>query len=93
MHEIQPVILEASAKKAHEVGIGLQGDEYRVPPHPPEDFGREGAHAGTVLYKYLGSAPVHFGQDMIYQKPGARDQAPQHARVLDEVSTEEQQLT
>ncbi len=87
--DVQPVVLEASAQKAHEIGVGLQDNEHGVRPHPPQNLGRECAHPRPVLEEYSGSVPVHLRQDMVDQETGAGDQTPQHARVFNEIATEQ----
>jgi hypothetical protein len=86
--DVEPVVLEAPTKKSHEVGVGLQYHEHRVRLHAAEDFGRESPDTRPVFEKDSGAAPVDFGQDMVDQETRARNEAPEHARVLDEITTE-----
>src|SRR4051812_30401479 len=93
VNHVKPVILEAPAKKPHEVGVGFQHYEDSVGTHAAENLGREGAYARSILQKDSGPVPVDFGQDVVDQEPGARNQTPEHPGVLDEVTTEEQELS
>jgi hypothetical protein len=93
VNHVKSVILEAPAKKAHEVGVGLQHNEDGVGTHPAENLGREGAYARSILEKDSSPVPIDFGQNVVDQEPRARNQTPEHAGVLDEVTTEEQQLS
>jgi hypothetical protein len=65
MNDVKPVILEAPAKKAHEVGVGLQHNKDSVGTHAAENLGREGAYARSVLEKDPGPVPIDFGQDVV----------------------------
>jgi len=92
VNHVQSFIAHPAPKKPDEVAVGLQRNEHRVRPHPPEDLGGEGTDPGSVLEEDPGPGPVHFTQHLVDQKAGAGDQATEHLRMLDEVAAEEQDL-
>lgn len=68
MDNMEPLVLEAPAEEAHEIGVGLQHHQNRVGMHPAQDLRRECADTRPVLKKDAGAAPVYFRQDVVDQK-------------------------
>ena len=65
VNDVEPVIPEAAAEEAHEVGVGLQRHQHCVGAHPPKDLSGECADPGPVLEEDSAAAPVDFRQDMV----------------------------
>jgi len=65
---VESLVLEAAAKKSHEVGVGFHHDENGVGTHPPENLRSECADARTVLEEDPAAIPIHFRQDMVDEK-------------------------
>ncbi|MEA2713313.1 MAG: hypothetical protein QOK27_1274 [Gemmatimonadales bacterium] len=65
VNDVEPVILEATAQEAHEVGVGLQRHQDCVGAHPPENLTGECANPGPVLQEDSAAAPVDLRQDMV----------------------------
>jgi hypothetical protein len=93
MNDVEPAVSETPAQVPHEISVGFERHQNRILAHPAQDFAGERANAGTVLQEYSSAVPIDFGENVIDQEAGARDQTAEHARVLDEVAPEEQQLS
>jgi hypothetical protein len=87
MHHMESIILDSASEEANEVRVGFQGDDHCVGAHPPEDLRRKGSDAGAVFQKNSSPAPVDFRQYLVDQETRTRDQAPEHAWMLDEIAT------
>jgi hypothetical protein len=93
MDDMEAVILEALTQKLYEVGVGLEHHQHGVGPHPAENLGGEGPHTRSVLEEDASAAPIDLGQYVVDEESRAGNQAPQHTRMLEEVATEEQELS
>jgi hypothetical protein len=90
---VKPGVAEAAPQVLHEISVGFERNQDGVGPHPAQDLAGERAHPGTILHEHSSAVPIDFGENVVDQETGARDQAAEHAGVLDEVAPEEQQLS
>src|SRR5919112_1084938 len=92
VHHMQAVIMDLAPKEPHEICIGFERYHHRIRPHPPENLGGERPHTRTIFQKHTSTRPVHLVKNFVHEKARARDQAAEHFRVLDEITSEEQDL-
>jgi hypothetical protein len=92
MNDVQPVIPQLAPQKSYEVAVRLQRDYNRIWAHSPEDLSGKGAHTRAILQEDARSFPVDFREHVVDQKARARDQAPEHPWMFDEVAPKEQDL-